>query len=99
MGERLFFNISSLSTPTFGSKKHWLHVIDDSSNYVWSFFLKEKSDIADIMFGLIKNLKNKYIMQVQCLHCDNAGKNVAFEKACKQEGLGVDFKYTSPGML
>ena len=31
------------------------------------------------------------------LHFHNAGENVAFEKACKQEG-GVDFKYTSPGM-
>ena len=38
-------------------------------------------------------------MQVQYLHCDNAGKNIAFEKACKQEGLQLEFEYTAPGML
>ena len=37
-------------------------------------------------------------MHVQYLHCDNAGKNVVFKKACKQEGLGMDFEYTAQGM-
>ena len=36
-------------------------------------------------------------MQVQYFHCDNAGENQAFEKTCKQEGLGIDFEYTAPG--
>ena len=40
------------------------------------------------MVDLIKNLKNKYNQQVQYLGYDNAGENVAFERACKQEGLG-----------
>ena len=31
----------------------------------------------DIMFGLIQNLKNKYNLQVQYLHCDNVSENVA----------------------
>ena len=51
------------------------------------------------MIGLIKNLKNKYTQQIQHLCCDNEGKNIAFEKACKQEGVWVDFKYTTPGIL
>ena len=55
---------------------------------VFSSFLKEKS---------IQNLKNDYNMQRQYLCCNNTGENVAFEKACKQEGLGVDFAYTAPG--
>ena len=38
-GERLFFDISSPSSLTFGGKCHWLLVIDDCSNYCWSFFL------------------------------------------------------------
>ena len=48
------------------------------------FFLEEKLDLAGIMLGLVKNLK-KCDMQVQYLCCDNTGKNVAFEKAYKQE--------------
>ena len=42
------------------------------------------------MIGWIKNLKNKYNLQVQYLYCDNAGENIAFKEAWKQEGLGVD---------
>ena len=37
-------------------------------------------------------------MQVQRFCCDNAWENQAFEKICNQEGLGIDFKYTAPGM-
>ena len=36
-------------------------------------------------------------MQVQHLHCNNARENQAFNRACEQEGLGIDFKYTAPG--
>ena len=86
--ERLFFDISSPSTPTFGSKKHWLLVVDDSSDYIWSFFLKEKSDLADMMISLIKNLKNKYNMQVQYLCWKNAGAKVAFKKHANKMGWG-----------
>ena len=42
--KKFFFNASSPSTPTFGGMKHWLLVMEDSSNYEWSFFLKEKID-------------------------------------------------------
>ena len=50
------------------------------------------------MIGLIKNLKNKYNLHVQYLCCDNAKENIDFEKACKQEELGVDFEYTAQVM-
>ena len=80
LGERLFFDTSTPLTPTFGSKNHWLLVMDDSSNYIWSFFLKEKSFLVDIMISLIKNLKNDNNLQAQYLYCDNAGENVAFKK-------------------
>ena len=48
--------------------------------------------------GLMKNLKNKGNLQVQFLHCNNAGENQAYKQTCKQEGLGVAFEYTAPGM-
>ena len=49
------------------------------------------------MLALINNLKTKYNLQIQCLHCDNAGENQAFDQTCDQEGLGIDFEYTAPG--
>ena len=89
LGERLFFDISSPSTPTFGSKWHWLLVIDDSSNYIWSFFLKEKSNLADAMVVLIKNLKNKYNLQVQFLHCDMQVKIKPLNEPANRKGWGL----------
>ena len=50
------------------------------------------------MIGLIKNLKNKYNLQIQYLHCNAAGENAAFRKDCKEEVLEVDFEYIAPGM-
>ena len=34
---QMHFNISSPSTPTLDGKKHWLLVIEDSTNYAWSY--------------------------------------------------------------
>ena len=44
-------------TSTFGSKKHWLLVIEDCTNYEWSYFLKEKPKLKKMMLDSIKNLK------------------------------------------
>ena len=49
------------------------------------------------MLVWIKNLKSKYNLEVQQLWCDNAGENQAFEWACNQEGLGINFEYIAPG--
>jgi hypothetical protein len=43
----------------------------------------------------IKDLKAKGKV-VKYIQYDNACENVAFEQACKKEGLGILFEYTSP---
>ena len=49
------------------------------------------------MIGLIENLKTKYGIQVQFLQYNNAKENIDFERVWKQEGIGIEFEYTSPG--
>ena len=49
------------------------------------------------MLILIEDLKTKYDVQEQWLWCNNAGENQAFEWACNEEGLGIEFEYISPG--
>jgi hypothetical protein len=44
----------------------------------------------------IKELKSKYGKVVKYIHCDNARENILLEEWCKKEGLGIQFKYTSP---
>ena len=60
--------------------------------------MKEKSDLVETMLALVSNMKIRFILLVQYLHCGNAGKNQAFKKTCKQEGLWIDLEYTAPCM-
>ena len=97
-GERLFMDISSTRHLSMGGKRYWLLVIDDCTDYSWSFFLKHKSNLPDKMIELIKDLKEKHNYIVKYVRCDNAGENTKFEKRSKQEGLGITMEYTAPGM-
>ena len=95
-GGRLCIDISSPSTKSVGGKCHWLLVVDDCTDYAWSFFLNKKSETNDIMIALIKELKQAYDIDVKTIRCDNSGENNALQRSCKQEGLGITFEYTAP---
>ena len=56
LGERLFFDISPQLTPNLSGKKNSLLVIKDRTGFAWSYFLKEKSELKNVMLGLIKDL-------------------------------------------
>ena len=45
--ERLFFNINSPPTPNLEGKMHCLLGIEDSMDYAWRYFLKEKYDLSN----------------------------------------------------
>jgi transposase InsO family protein len=58
--------------------------------------MKNKDDQVPILVSLIKRLKAKYGYTVKYIRCDNAGENVALQKACEAEGFGITFEFTSP---
>ena len=70
--------------------------MEDSTNYAWSYFSKEKSELKDVMMFSFKDLKATYDVDVRYVCCDNAGKNEAFEGLCKQKGMSVNFEHTAP---
>ena len=39
-------------------------LVEDSTDYVQSYLLKEKLELKSVMLGLIKNLKTKYVIHV-----------------------------------
>ena len=51
---------------------------------------KIKVQINNVMLSLIKDLKAKYGIHVQCARCNNLRENEDFEWACKQEGMGIE---------
>ena len=96
-GEKLLIDISSPKTRSIGGKNHWLLIMDDYTDQTWSKFLKEKSELGDVMIEFILELKNKHGIDVKIIRCDNSGENNAFEKQCKSKGMGITFEYTAPG--
>ena len=94
-GERLFLDISSVKGKSYGGSKFWILVVDDHTDYCWSFFVKKKSELKDKVVPLIKELKAKNGIEVKFIRCDNAGENNSLEEECKKEGLGVTFEYTA----
>ena len=66
-----------------------LLAVDDFIDHAWSYFLNEKPELKDVMVPLIKDLKTSESIDFRYDHY-NSGENEAFEKLCKQEGIGVN---------
>jgi hypothetical protein len=71
--ERLDFDISSIASESIGGAKFWLLVIDPVTEYIWSYFLKRKNQLADKLVQLIKRLNAVHGgITVKRVRCDNA---------------------------
>ena len=86
-GERLAFDVSSIKSRSYGGAKFWLLVMDDCTGFIWSHFLKHKSQVKDKMVELIKHLKMKFGHQVKFLRCDNAEEECMQTHPSKMEEL------------
>jgi len=94
-GERLFLDLSSTEYESYGKSKFWLLVVDDATDYCWSFFLKSKNETAEVMTNFIKKLKDTETITVKNIRYDNAGENKAFEKRVERDRRGLKFEYTA----
>ena len=60
-------------------KRQWHLVVEDSTDYEWSYFLKEKSQLKDVVMLLSKDSKVMYDVNVRYVHYNNASENEAFK--------------------
>jgi transposase InsO family protein len=94
-GEQVYLDISSIKDVSYGGYKFWVLIVDDYTNYCWSIFLKNKSELKEKMFPLLTDLKiagidNKHI------RCDDSGENKAFYDACSAKGYNIKFEFSGP---
>ena len=94
-GKWLHFDISSIKNVSLSRAKFWLMVVDEATEYTWSYFLKSKAETKKKIVALCKQLISDG-KRVKFLQCDNAGENKKTEEACKNEGLRITFEYTAP---
>ena len=92
-GEKMYIDVSSVSATSIGGKKFMAMLVDDYSSMKWSFFLKKKSDLNDVILPKIKELKSKGI-DIKRVRMDNAGENLKLGDKLKEIGVAVE--YTAP---
>jgi hypothetical protein len=55
--ERVYLDISSIKDESYGSSHLWALLVDDYTDYYWSIFLKNKSDLKNKVRTLLTDLK------------------------------------------
>jgi transposase InsO family protein len=94
-GERLYVDISSIKERNFGREKFWPLIVDDYTDYCWSFVLRSKSDLKVIIKTLLTDLKiaNR---NVRFIRCDDAGENMTMKNDPEIKSLGIKFEFSGP---
>jgi hypothetical protein len=78
-GGRVFLDISSINVQSKGGNKYLLLLQDKFTNCIWSFFLKQKSDLTHHVWNWLQKTKMDGI-KVQIIRCDNAGENRSLQQ-------------------
>jgi hypothetical protein len=94
-GERLYFDVSSIKERIFGVAKFWALIVDDYTDYCWSFVIKNKLDIKARIKMLLTNLKIANRI-VKFIRCDNAGENMTMKNDPEIKSFGIKFEFSSP---
>jgi transposase InsO family protein len=92
-GERLYINISSIKERSFGVAKFWALIVDDYSDYCWSFVMKNKSDLKTRIKTLLKDLKIANQI-VKFIRCDDAGENMTMKNDPDIKSFGIKFEFS-----
>jgi transposase InsO family protein len=97
VGERINIDISYVNTTSFGGNKYWLLVQDSYTDYLWSFFLKNKSETAQTVMGWVTKMKKEHNLDIKSLRCDNSGENQKLRELIKlDKEMNIKFEFTAP---
>ena len=78
-GEWLYVDISYVSAKSQGGANYWALAVDKATQNKWSFFLKNKSDMVEVICDLVEELINEGY-GVKFISCDNLGENKGIKK-------------------
>ena len=96
-GQRVSFDISSVNKTCYCGNKFWLLVVDEFTNYCWSIFLKNKSNLPEAMMNWLNNFQREHKINVQHFRCDNSGENKKFQELVKTKTkMNIVFEFTAP---
>jgi hypothetical protein len=94
-GERIFIDISQLHKPSLGGNQYWLLIVDDHTDYAWSYFLRRKSDTANTLLYFVQYMR-QLGHPIKHIRCDNSGENQKTQIFLKQNKENLQFEFTAP---
>ena len=97
IGETMFLDLSSIKYTSQGGRNHWILLVDDKSKYVWSMFVKKKSELPETVKEKLKYLMTNQNLKIKKIRCDNAGENMALKDLIEKESWDIKFEFTAPG--
>jgi hypothetical protein len=72
-GERLMIDISWIKTESVAKNCYWLLIMDDYTNFLWSYFMKTKDEQVSINIKQIKMSQKEPKFKVETISCNNSG--------------------------
>jgi hypothetical protein len=94
-GERLYVDISSVKERSIGGAKFWDLIVDDYTDYCWSFELNNKTNLRLKIKTLLTDLKIAN-WNVKFIRCDNAGENMTVKNDPEFKSFGTRFEFSGP---
>jgi hypothetical protein len=77
--------------------RYWLLVVDEYTNFLWSFFMKTKDETKHHVITLILDLQKDKNIKVKFICCDNSGENRDIQQEIIQiPKIRVQFEFTAP---
>jgi hypothetical protein len=64
-----------IKTKSIAKNCYWLLIMDEYTNFLWSFFLRHKNDQVSVVIKLMNWLQNEALVKVKFLCCDNSDEN------------------------
>jgi transposase InsO family protein len=94
-GERLYMDISSIKERSIGGAKFWALIVNDYTDYCWSFVLKNNSDLKIKIKTLLTDSRIAY-WNVRFIGCDDAGENMTMINDPEIKSFGINFEFSFP---
>ena len=88
-------DISSIKVENESNSKFWVLMVDNSTRFMKTFFLKRKSELYDKMRFALREIEREN-KKVKMIRCDNAGENRKLKEILDLEGFNIKFEFTAP---
>jgi hypothetical protein len=97
LGDRVHFDLCTMKHKAYGGIKNWLLIQDEYTKFIWSKFLKVKSDLPQTMLDWTTGEEKKGSMIVGKYRCDNAPEHYTFQTLAKSKlKTNKTFQFTAP---